>query len=364
MNKQGKQRWGRALGWVRLNLFSSIFNSALTLISIAIIYFVFLPLFDWFFIDAQWSGSTPQDCPDKSAACWPFIWARLDQFIYGFYPQTERWRINLGVGLAVICSLPVFFRACPHKGIVVLLLSLLVYPLIGIFLFLGGVAGLPYVETSQWGGFFLTMVTAVFVLITSLPLAVLLALARQSTIPLLRIASTSWIELWRSVPALVVLFVAIIMFPLFMPEGWDIDKLLRALLALTILMSVYIAEALRGALLAIPREQYEAADALGLGYWQRTCLVILPQVFPIALPQITSTFIGLFKETTLLLIIGLFDFLGMVQTAIADPGWQSQGVSATAYLFVALFFWIICFGLSRYSAHLERISANAGNQHD
>ena len=357
MNSGINLNGNRMLRWVRQNLFSSVLNSILTILSLTIIYFVFLPLFDWLFIQAQWIGSTPKDCPDKSAACWPFIWARFDQFVYGLYPETERWRINLGVILGLLCSMPVFYRGFPYKSKLIFMLILVIYPLIGFLLFLGGMFGLPYVETSQWGGFFLTLVTAIFVLTTSLPLAVLLALARQSKIPLLRIVSTTWIELWRSVPALVVLFIAIIMFPLFMPQGWEIDKLLRALIALTILMSTYLAEAVRGALMSIPKGQYETADALGLAYWQRTFLVILPQAFPVALPQITSTFIGLFKETTLLMIIGLFDLLGMVQIAVADPTWQSQGASATGYLFVALFFWIICFGLSRYSASLERSTA-------
>ena len=206
------------------------------------------------------------------------------------------------------------------------------------------------------GRFFLTVITALFVLSTSLPIAVMLALGRCSSIPLVRVCCATWIELWRSVPALVVLFVAIIMFPLFMPEEIEIDKLLRALCALTVLMSCYMAEAIRGALQSIPRGQYEAAEALGLGYWRRTFLVILPQAFPVALPQITSNFIGLFKETTVLLIIGLFDLLGMVQNAASDPTWISPGVSATGYLFVALFFWLFCFSLSRYSAWLERKS--------
>jgi general L-amino acid transport system permease protein len=163
-----------------------------------------------------------------------------------------------------------------------------------------------------------------------------------------------WVELWRSVPALVVLFVAIIMFPLFMPPGMEIDKLLRALIALAILMSAYLSEAVRGALASLPGAQYEAADALGLSYWQRTTRVILPQALPVALPQITSNFIGLVKETTVLIVIGLFDVLGMVQIAAGDPAWSGPGTSATGYLFVALLFWILCFSLSRYSARMER----------
>ena len=279
--------------------------------------------------------------------------------MYGLYPETERWRVNLGLALIIVSALPLFIPRLPGKRWA-LALPVIAWPLIGVFLFLGGHGGLAYVETGRWGGFFLTVITALFVLSTSLPIAVLLALGRRSSMPLVRVCCATWIELWRSVPALVLLFVAIIMFPLFMPEQLEIDKLLRALAALTILMSCYMAEALRGALQSIPRGQFEAAAALGLGYWQRTFLVILPQAFPVALPQITGNFIGLFKETTVLLIIGLFDLLGMVQNAASDPAWLSPGVSATGYLFVALFFWLFCFSLSRYSAWLERKSALHG----
>ena len=330
-------------------------NCILTLAAITLVITIATPLINWLFINAYWSGSTPADCPDKSAACWPFVRARFDQFMYGLYPEAERWRIHLGLGLILLLAVPLFIPRCPAKR---WLLALLVIacPLVGSGLFQGGVFGLEYVETGKWGGFFLTVITALFVLSTSLPLAVMLALGRSSSIPLVRVCCATWIELWRSVPALVVLFVAIIMFPLFMPEDIEIDKLLRALCALTVLMSCYMAEAIRGALQSIPRGQYEAAEALGLGYWRRTFLVILPQAFPVALPQITSNFIGLFKETTVLLIIGLFDLLGMVQNAASDPTWISPGVSATGYLFVALFFWLFCFSLSRYSARLERQS--------
>ena len=342
-----------SLAWLRGNLFSSPLNTLLTLGCVYLIIMVGVPLLNWLVIDAYWLGSTPADCPDKSAACWPFIRARFDQFMYGLYPQAERWRVNLGLGLIILTALPLFIPRFPGKRWVVVCL-VITWPLIGALLFLGGYGGLAYVETGSWGGFFLTVITALFVLSTSLPLAVLLALGRRSSSPLIRVCCATWIEFWRSVPALVVLFVAIIMFPLFMPEGLEINKLLRALLALTVLMSCYMAEAIRGALQSIPKGQYEAAEALGLGYWQRTFLVILPQAVPVALPQITSNFIGLFKETTVLLIIGLFDLLGMVQSAASDPAWLSPGVSATGYLFAALFFWLFCFTLSRYSAWLER----------
>ena len=355
MNVTVAAKFRVCLDWTRANLFSSPLNSVLTLACACLIVMIGIPLVNWLFVNAYWSGTTPADCPDKSAACWPFIRARFDQFMYGLYPDTERWRINLGMGLIILFAVPLFIPRFPAKRWLIPVL-IIAYPLIGMGLFLGGHFGLTYVETGKWGGFFLTLVTAFFVLSTSLPIAVLLALGRRSSIPLVRICCATWIELWRSVPALVVLFVAIIMFPLFMPEDLEIDKLLRALGALTILMSCYMAEAIRGALQSIPKGQYEAAEALGLGYWRRTFLVILPQAFPVALPQITSNFIGLFKETTVLLIIGLFDLLGMVQNAASDPTWLSPGVSATGYLFVALFFWLFCFSLSRYSAWLEKKS--------
>ncbi len=343
----------RGMRWMRANLFSTPLDTVLTLFALGLAYALLAPAIQWLIVDAQWRGTLPGDCPDREAACWPFIRARWDQFIFGLYPPAERWRILLGVGVGIIAALPLFIPRFRYKGWLMCLLCIL-YAGIGRILFVGGVFGLTYVDTGNWGGFFLTIVTAVFVLATALPLAVILTLGRESSLPLLRLCCSAWVEFWRSVPALVVLFVAIIMFPLFMPQGVEVDKLLRALLALTILMSCYLSEALRGALHAIPPGQYEAADSLGMNYWQKTFLVILPQAIPTALPQITSNFIGLFKETTVLLIIGLYDLLGMVQSAASDPAWLSPGVSATGYLFAALFYWVFCFGLSRYSAVLER----------
>ncbi|MCC7411481.1 MAG: amino acid ABC transporter permease [Gammaproteobacteria bacterium] len=348
----------RAWSWLRRHLFATPLDGALTLAALALIGAIGAPALRWLVLDAYWLGATPDACPDRSAACWPFIWARFDQFMYGLYPATERWRVNLGIGLGLVLAVPLFLHGSRDR-FVAALLFFAGCVLIGWLLLLGGHFGLPVVATGQWGGFFLTIVTAVFVFSTSLPLGILLALGRQSSLPLLRFLCTGWIELWRSVPALVVLFVAIIMFPLFMPAGLEIDKLLRALIALTILMSSYLAEAVRGALLSLPRGQYEAGAALGLGYWQRTMLVVLPQALPVALPQITSNFISLFKETTVLLVIGLFDLLGMVQTAASDPAWMGRGVSATGYCFAALFFWAFCFGLSRYGHRVEkRMSAH------
>lgn len=342
----------RAGAWMRRNLFSSTLNTVLTLLALWLAITLLVPAVRWLFIDAQWAGITPADCPDKEAACWPFIRARWDQFLFGLYPVAERWRILLGLGIGIAAAVPLFLRTFRYKPALLCGLFIL-YAVIGRVLFMGGMFGLIYVDTGNWGGFFLTIITAVFVLATSLPVAVFLALGRESPLPLLRFCCAAWVEFWRSVPALVVLFVAIIMFPLFMPPGVEVDKLLRALIALNILMGCYLAEALRGALQAIPRGQYEAADALGLNYFRKTFLVILPQAVPTALPQITSNFIGLFKETTVLLIIGLYDLLGMVQNAASDPHWLSPGVSATGYVFAALFYWVLCLALSRFGAMLE-----------
>jgi len=227
------------------------------------------------------------------------------------------------------------------------------YPALAIWLFAGG-GLLPIVETQKWGGFFLTVVVSTFVMATSLPMGILLALGRRSDLPLMSILCAGWIEFWRSIPVVVVFFVAIILFPLFLPTHMEIDKLLRAAIALAILMSCFLAEAIRGALQGIPEGQGEAAASLGLGYWRTMYHVMLPQALKVALPQIVSNFIGLFKETTVLLIIGFHDLLGMVQSASSDPRWIGLNVRTTGYFFVACFFWLCCFAISRYGAFLER----------
>jgi len=220
-------------------------------------------------------------------------------------------------------------------------------------LFAGGAFGLVKVPTSQWGGFFLTLVVSTSVLAVSLPVGILLALGRLSQIPLVRALCGAWVEFWRAMPAIVLLFVVIIMLPLFTPPGVEVDKLLRALIALVLLMSAYLAEVMRGAFQAIPTGQREAAAALALGYRATLGSVILPQALAIAAPQIASQFIGLFKETTLLVVVGFFDLPGMVQTAATDPAWLSASSMATGYLFTALLFWTCCFSMSRFAARLE-----------
>ena len=340
------------LAWARRNLFWNWFDSALTVVLIYLVFRAAAPLFDWLVVNAQWTGTSAASCTDRGAACWPFVWARLDQFLYGLYPATERWRIDLALALGLLLALGVLFPKWRFRTRLRGAL-LTVYPLVALYLFIGG-AVLPLVETRYWGGFFLNLVVSGAVFAAAFPAGVLLALGRRSSAPVVSALCAAWIEFWRSIPAVVVLFVAVILFPLFMPAGVEVDLLLRAVLALAIVLSCFLAEAVRGALESIPAGQYEASAALGLGYWATAQQVILPQAFKVAMPQFVSNFIGLFKETTVLLIIGLHDLLGMVQSASSDPQWMGENIRTTGYFFAASFFWLCCFAISRFGAVLER----------
>lgn len=334
-------------GWAQ-----RLWRPALSTVGLLLILLLIWPFLQWSVFDAYWTGTGGSACPDKSGACWPFIAERFDQLMYGAYPEAERWRVNLGLGLGLALLVPIMLPRMTHKAVWIGLF-ILVYPFIAVALFSGGVLGLSTVETSSWGGLFLTLVIGVFAFVFALPTGILLALGRDSRVPVIRMLAGTWVEVWRSVPTLVVLFVAVIMLPLFLPREYEIDKLLRALVALSILMSCHIAEAVRGALRALPAGQYDATRALGMMRHTAYLHVILPQALNIATPQITNIVIGLFKETSLLVIIGLFDLLGMVQAVSGDPEWHLSSARATGYLFVALIYWAFCFGMSRYSAWLE-----------
>jgi general L-amino acid transport system permease protein len=338
------------MGWLRQNLFSSPFNTGLTLVALYVVYLSVPPLIQWAFIDADWIGSRREDC-DGAGACWVFVGTRLNQFIYGFYPQVEQWRVNTGFGLLVGLLTPLFLKRFPYKTALGLGL-VFGYPLVAYTLFYGGVLGLAVVETHLWGGLMLTLVLAVVGIVAALPFGIVLALARRSKMPVVKAAAVTYIELWRGVPLITVLFMASVMLPLFFPEGVTLDKLLRAMIGIVMFQSAYMAEVVRGGLQAIPKGQYEAAEALGLGYWKSMGLIILPQSLRLVIPGIVNTFIALFKDTTLVLIIGLFDLLGIVQQAFADPEWL--GYSVEGYLFAGSVFWVFCFGMSRYSQALER----------
>jgi general L-amino acid transport system permease protein len=339
----------RAVTWARRNLFSSWLNSALTVAALAFLYFTVPPLLDWAVLHAAWSGSGGAACPDKDAACWVFIRARFGQFVYGGYPLAERWRVDLLFALAASGVAALLLPRIPRKGWIAAAL-VIALPIAGFLLLAGGYFGLRRVPTNAWGGLMLTLVVATWGIVTSIPLGLLLALGRRAEMRFVRFTCIAFIELWRGVPLIAVLFMAAIMFPLFVPAGTQFDTLLRALLALSLFNAAYMAEVFRGGLQAVPKGQYEAAHALGLGYWRMMGLVVLPQAIRIVVPGIVNTCIAIFKETTVVLVIGLFDLLGSVQAGLADPEWLiGEHVRTTAYVFTALVFWAFCFGLSRYA---------------
>jgi general L-amino acid transport system permease protein len=356
-----------ALGWLRANLFSSWPNAVLTLVSLYILWKVLPPAIDWLLTDAIWVGDKSADCknPDetrKGGACWIFIQAWIGGFMYGLYPYDLRWRIDIAGALALICFVPLFIKNFPYKNLYGMAVIIL-FP-IAAFLLFSGWYDLPpghpeanshpwrVVETAKWGGLALTLLIASVGIFASLPIGILLALGRRSKMPIVSALCVGFIELWRGVPLITVLFMSSVMLPLFLPEGVNFDKLLRALIGVTLFSAAYLAEVVRGGLQAIPRGQFEAASALGLSYPKSMALIVLPQALKIVIPGIVNSFIGLFKDTTLVAIIGMFDLLGAIQLGAADPKWLGYGMEG--YVFAALLYFVFCFGMSRYSLALER----------
>jgi general L-amino acid transport system permease protein len=466
------------VGWLRRNLFSSVTNSLLTVISILLLVWILPPIIRWALIDAVWTGTDRRACVTPGAgACWPFVEARFGQFMYGRYPLNQRWRVELTAILLIIGLVPLAIPRVPFKRETIFYL-VAIFPVAALILLTGGhfpvsatfVAGLfafgsvataliafvtqrrnapilagmvlpaavlvvivaaagtygalpaefdlgafvastgaagvvllaatfvalagglwavyrrrnsdgshrvarlwiavgallvlclvlrtnfglEPVETSLWGGLLVTLVVAIVGIVASLPIGILLALGRRSNMPVVRFLSIGLIEFVRGVPLITVLFMASVMLPVFLPPGVTFDKLLRALIGVAIFSSAYMAEVVRGGLQAIGRGQYEGAHAIGLRYWQMMRLVILPQALRIVIPGIVNSFISLFKDTSLVLIIGLFDLLGIVQLGFSDANWASPNTPATGYAFAALVFWLFCFSMSRYSIYTER----------
>jgi general L-amino acid transport system permease protein len=342
------------IAWLRVNLFSSIGNGALTVLATALVVWAAYSLIDFAVLSAAHPDGDVALCRSHpQGACWPFIAAKLDQFAYGRYPMDERWRVNLA-GLLFLGAVGLLVMAPRSERRMTLLGVGLGYPFLAVALLGGGMFGLPPVETALWGGLSLTLVITLFGMVTSMPFGILLALGRRSSWPLIRLLSIVFIEFWRGVPLITVLFMGSVMLPLFLPENVTIDKLLRALIAVALFSSAYMAEVVRGGLQSIPKGQYEAARALGLGGFSTMTQVILPQALANVIPAIVNTFTSLLKETTLVLIIGLFDFLGMIQFALTDSAWAAPTTAITGYFFAALIFWCLCFSLSRYAASIER----------
>ncbi len=493
-------------GWVLRNLFSSPLNTILTFVVGGLALWVIWSLLDWAIIRAAWSGDNREVCAAPGVgACWPFVWAKIGQWIYGFYPIDQRWRPNLVFLIGAAAIIPMLIPSLPYKkwnGIFLLTL----FPLIAIILLTGGhfpitttafvgaaltvaalaaltpvaafglesgmkrnrwgiilvalgvlpailgfvaiiaeallglfstvsgwaglvplvslfdglsqrladglnavfsVTGLPLlvallvisgaalslfavyrsgpvnrgivwgwlgllvavlatmalltldfglsrVETNNWGGLLVTLVVSITGIAASLPLGILFALGRRSKMPVIRAFSVLFIEVWRGVPLITVLFMASIMLPLFFPAGTNFDKLIRVLIGIALFSAAYMAEVVRSGLQAIGKGQYEGAMALGLSYWQMMRMIVLPQALKVAIPNIVGNFIGLFKDTTLVTIIGLFDFLGIIVTGANDANWASPQTGPTGYFVAALGFWLFCFGMSRYAAFIER----------
>ena len=346
-------RTSPAAHWLRRNLFASPWSAFLTLLIVAIFVLVVPPLVRWALADAVFWGQSRQAC-NPDGACWAFVTARAGFFVYGAYPLEERWRPALVALLFFLFAVPAF-REHTRGRIWWLVLLVAVFPLLAGVLLWGGILGLRYVDTARWGGLMVNWVLAFIAVAGSIPLGILLALGRRSSLPVVRGFCIGFIELWRGVPLLTVIFMAAVMLPLFLPEGANLDRLVRAMVALTLFTSAYMAEVVRGGLQGVSGGQSEAAYSLGLGYWQVQGLVVLPQALRTVLPAIVNTVIDLFKDTTLVAIVGITDLLGIVNLALRDQSWL--GLAREGYVFAAMVFFVCCFAVSRLSARLERRGA-------
>jgi general L-amino acid transport system permease protein len=355
--------------WAREHLFGSVLNCMLTVVGGALLVAVLWPTIRFLLIDAVWTGSDRDACISQDAgraigACWPFIAAKFNQFMYGFYPADEQWRVSLTYALGVVLLVPLLIPKVPQK-VLNAVLFFGVYPVVAFFLLLGGKLdllflgidariGLPHVETRLWGGLLVTLVISFVGIVGSLPLGIFLALGRRSELPIVRMMSIIFIEFWRGVPLITVLFFASYMLPFFLPESWKIDPLLRVLIGVVLFAGAYMAEVVRGGLQAIPRGQLEGAMALGLGYWRTMGLVILPQALKLVIPSIVNSFIALFKDTTLVLIVAIFDLLGQLRAAFADPNWATPVTLFTGFAFAGIIYFVFSFAMSRYALYTEQ----------
>jgi general L-amino acid transport system permease protein len=349
--------------WFRINLFSNVTDTVLTLVAMLFIAWYLPPLLRWAFVDATWVGADRSVCatisqggiqPDGwSGACWAFVNAKFQQFMYGRYTLSERWRVNLTAILFVMLLVPLLIPRVPYKFWNAIAFFV-VFPIVAFVLLVGGYLGLAPVPTSLWGGLLVTMVLSFVGISVSLPLGIILALGRRSNLPVVKLVSITFIEMVRGVPLVTVLFMASVMLPLFLPSGWTFDRFARALVGVALFASAYMAEVVRGGLQAIPKGQYEGADSLGLGYWQKMLLIVLPQALKMVIPGIVNTFIGLFKDTSLVYIIGMFDLLGIVRQNFSDANWASAQTPMSGLIFAGFVFWIFCFSMSRYSIYMER----------
>ena len=336
------------IGWLRENLFSSKVNSLLTIAALLFLWKAVPPLFSWAITDATWSFSPDPCSTEKTGACWTFIFVKFRVLMLGLYPEQFVWRPVLAFAIfLLVCGITVF-RLLRTRFLIALWFFL---PLPLFFLINGGM-GLETVDQSLWGGLMLSIGLAAIGIVMSIPLGILLALARRSNMVLVKTLSIGIIESIRGVPLITILFMASVMMPIFLPQGMNINNLLRVQIGIILFSSAYIAEVVRGGLQAIPKGQIEAAVSLGLKSWTVTCFVVLPQALRHVIPSLIGRCVALFKDTSLVIIVGLLDFLGMIKASAQDPEWL--GYDAEAYVFCALIYWIICFSMSQYGKSIER----------
>jgi general L-amino acid transport system permease protein len=352
--RQMTPRWRRRVLDFLHSCVSSPLNMMLTAAVVSLALWTLPSLVHWLLLDAVWRGTSAKDCVGHDGACWIFLRAHASQLLYGSYPDGQRWRLAAAavVGIATAVA-----AGSSTRRLRVLLIGLILITgsiAVGI-LMVGGLAGLPFVATSMWGGIMLTVVIAAWTIVTALPIGLLLALARQSELPIISAIAGAFIDTLRGLPLVGLLFLVIVMFPLFVPPGLQTDKLMRALLAFTLFNAANFAEVFRGGLQAVHRSQIEGGYSLGLPKWRVTALIVVPQVISVSIPGVINICIAIVKETTIVLILGLFDLVGVLQAGIADPDWlMSSNVRTTAYVFAGLVFWPICFLLSRCGRAIER----------
>ena len=335
------------------NINTSTFNAALTLLILFVVIKAIPPSLSWMILDANISGDTKEACTG-TGACWTYIKVWFRRFMYGMYPNEQHWRINTAFLLVIGLGTFGFFANEKMKKFLALY-YVLIYPIMAFmiiyYLISGGYFGLEWIETGAWGGLSLTFIVSFFCLIFCFPLGMILALGRRSSLPAIRYVSIGYIEFWRGVPLITVLFMSSVMFPMFLPEDFFMDKLVRVIIAITLFEGAYCAEVIRGGLQSLPRGQYDAAKSLGMGYWKMHIFVILPQALKLVIPGICNTFLALVKDTPLIFVVGLAEIAGMLALAKTNPEWL--GFAMEGYIFAAIIFWIICYGMSKYSYNLE-----------
>ena len=347
-----------ALGWLRQNLLSSPFNIVLTILVVLLVAWAISEIVKFLVVDAVWTGNDREACLEsvqhrEIGACWPFVWERLPYFIYGSYPIPERWRVDVFFVMLAVGVVWLLWLNAPRRDLGAIYFFLIL-PVTSFILLTGwSTIGLRPVDTVLWGGVLVTIVVAAVGIVFSLPLGILLALGRRSHMPTVRVLSVMFIEFVRGVPLITVLFMASVMLPLFIPEQWSPDKLVRALVGIALFASAYMAEVVRAGLQAIPRGQYEGAMAVGLRYAPMMRLIVLPQALKVTIPNIVNTYIGLFKDTTLVFIVGIFDLLRTIEVARIDPKWATPVTSTTGYAVAAMFYLVFCYGMSRYARAME-----------